>query len=167
VVPPNRRTVRSPTSMSATVAGTTFRPAPSYTTLWDVTPEGARCLCQASSDMASRPSSVVGHEHARTVLPPRPCVSGEDCRPRNHASSPGTAESPRWRRSGKSRSMSSASPQPVRVTVSRPVERLRPPASRRRRMACGCPGCRATTLDAWRRVGLANKAWRLTARITG
>jgi hypothetical protein len=32
-----RRTVRSPTSMSAAVAGTTFRPAPSCTTLWDVT----------------------------------------------------------------------------------------------------------------------------------
>jgi hypothetical protein len=36
-VPPCRRTVRSPTSMSATVAGTNFRPPRSYTTLRDVT----------------------------------------------------------------------------------------------------------------------------------
>ena len=32
-----RRTLDSPTILGAAVAGTTFRPAPSYTTLWDVT----------------------------------------------------------------------------------------------------------------------------------
>jgi hypothetical protein len=72
---PFRRTLSSPTIMSAGVAGTTtFRPNPSYTTLRDVTPV-SRATRESSLAPSSMPVSMTLQLGRVFATAHRPCLS--------------------------------------------------------------------------------------------